>query len=872
MSGKGTGSMGEPTSRPPAATEEQGASPETAADARLRRDVRLLGEVLGRTLVEQEGPDLLDEEERIRHLAREARATGRAASREELRRTVAGLGLERQALVLRAFGAYFQLVNLAEQHHRLRRRREYEHEQRVPRESLAEAFARLREAGVEQPELEAVARSLSLELVLTAHPTEATRRTVLAAHLRLSRMLAAFDDPALTPARRRRVEAALAEEVTLLWQTDEIRSRRPRVVDEIRHGLWFFEQSLLRVAELLLADFRKLLPGAPAPFRFGTWIGGDQDGNPAAGPETIAEALERARELALGTYAAEVRELAEAIGISSTLVPPSRELVESIAADERALPDYAAELADRNLDEPYRRKLSFVWRRLRNELESAGEPGYTSAAELGADLGVLDRSLREHRGERVADGRLAALRRRVELFGFHLAKLDVRVHADDVRARSERLRDTLAAAAQVRRRHGHEALDTLIVSATGSPADVLAALDAAEEAGVELSIVPLFETIASLREAAGTVAALLEDPRFGRLVSERGSRLEVMVGYSDSGKDGGYLAAQWEVFQAQRALAELAAKRGLELTIFHGRGGSAGRGGGPTHAAILAQPPGTPPGRLKLTEQGETVSFKYGLPGLAYRNLEAALAATLLSAFPVVAGAEPPGEGAAVLGELSERAFRAYRQLVHEDGESMAFFRQFTPIDELALLEIGSRPARRPAADAGFGSLRAIPWVFAWTQNRCLLPAWYGCGTAFAAADAAELRRLYREWPFFRALVENLEMTLAKSSLDIAEGYLELVAPGPARDRLYAAIASEHERTVAAVLEIVDADELLDRHPVVQRSIRLRNPYVDPMNAIQVELLRRYRDPGLDEDELERVRRPLLRSMAGIAAALRNTG
>jgi phosphoenolpyruvate carboxylase len=345
-----------------------------------------------------------------------------------------------------------------------------------------------------------------------------------------------------------------------------------------------------------------------------------------------------------------------------------------------------------------------------------------------------------------------------------------------------------------------------------------------------------------------------------------------MVGYSDSGKDGGYLTAQWEVFQAQRALAALAAQRGLELTIFHGRGGSAGRGGGPTHAAILAQPPGTPPGRLKLTEQGETVSFKYGLPGLAYRNLEAALAATLLSAFPVVAGAEPPGEGAAVLGELSERALRVYRRLVHEDGEFMAFFRQFTPIDELALLEIGSRPARRPAADAGFGSLRAIPWVFAWTQNRCLLPAWYGCGTAFAAADAAELRRLYREWPFFRALVENLEMTLAKSSLDIAEGYLELVAPGPARDRLYAAIASEHERTVAAVLEIVDADELLDRHPVVQRSIRLRNPYVDPMNAIQVELLRRYRDPGLDEDELERVRRPLLRSMAGIAAALRNTG
>ena len=316
----------------------------------------------------------------------------------------------------------------------------------------------------------------------------------------------------------------------------------------------------------------------------------------------------------------------------------------------------------------------------------------------------------------------------------------------------------------------------------------------------------------------------------------------------------------------------LAARRGLELTIFHGRGGSAGRGGGPTHAAILAQPPGEPPGRLKVTEQGETVSFKYGLPGLAYRNLEAALAATLLSAFPGVAGAEPPDEGLVLLESLSERAYEAYRALVHEDDAFLPFFRQFTPIDELALLEIGSRPARRPRGDEGLASLRAIPWVFAWTQNRCVLPAWYGCGTAFEAAGRGELRRLYRGWPFFRSLIENLEMTLAKSSLDIAEAYLELVAPGPDRERLFESIAAEHERTVSAVLSIVGTRELLDRQPVLQRSIRLRNPYVDPMNAIQVELLRRYRDPSATEEERERVRRPLLRSIAGISAALRNTG
>lgn len=814
---------------------------------------------------------LLEAEERIRLLARDARSAGRSSLRARLRRAVAELDPDLQALVLRAFGVYFQLVNLAEQHHRLRRRREYEQEGRTPRESLAEARSRLAAAGVDDARLAATARGLSLELVLTAHPTEATRRTILAAHLRLSGLLEQLDDPRITPARRRRVEEALAEEITLLWQTDEVRSRRPRVVDEIRHGLWFFEQSLVRVAERLLADYRRLVPGAPAPFRFGSWIGGDLDGNPATGPETVLEALERARALALRLYAVEIRELATALGSSSRIVPVPAELGESIAHDERALPDYAAELGDANADEPYRRKLSFVWRRLRNELEGAA-PGYATADELAADLDLLDRCLRASRAERVADGRLAALRRRLELFGFHLAKLDVRVHADELRAGSERLPRTVAAIARARERHGPAALDTLVVSGASAPADVLAALDLVEEAGLELSLVPLFETIAALREAPRIVDALLDDRRFAALVARRRSRLEVMVGYSDSSKDGGYLTAQWEIFRAQQALAELARRRGLSLTIFHGRGGSTGRGGGPTHAAILAQPPGHPPGRLELTEQGETVSFKYGLPGLAYRNLEAALAATLLSAFPEVTGTEAPAGACELLGRLSDDAYRAYRALVWEDEAFVPFFRQFTPIDELSLLALGSRPARRPERKDDLTSLRAIPWVFAWTQNRCLLPAWYGCGTAFAGVGRGELRRLYRTWPFFRSLVENLEMALAKSSLDIAAGYLELVPDRPDRQRLYEAIEAEHERTVESVLGIVGARELLDRHPVIQRSIRLRNPYVDPMNAIQVELLRRYRDPDASEEERERVRRPLLRSIASIAAALRNTG
>jgi phosphoenolpyruvate carboxylase len=799
---------------------------EAAADQSVRRDVRLLGDLLGRVLVEQEDEALLADVEHVRALAREAR---QGARREELQVAVEALPVARQASVLRAFALYFQLANAAEQHHRLRRRREYGQEQRVPPESLAAAFGRLGE----HPRTD-----VSLELVLTAHPTEATRRSVLAAHLRISRLLARLDDPMLAPAEQEEIEAALAGEITLLWQTDEVRSRRPRVVDEIRNGHWFFEQSLIDAAERLLADYRRRFPDAPAPLRFGTWIGGDTDGNPNAGPDTIHEALERARMLLLERYRDDVRALAAELGVSSRLTPVSDELRESIARDELEQPEHAAAIGDQNIDEPYRRKLTFVWSRL-------GDDAYASAAGFAEDLAVLERSLLANRGERVADGSLAALCRRVELFGLHLAKLDVRVHAADD---AERLRALLEAVAEARRRHGAAALDTVIVSGTASSGDVVRVHELTGEA---LSVVPLFESVAALRAA----------PRiYEQLLDTVGCR-EVMVGYSDSAKDAGYLAAQWEIRAALVALAGVARRRGVELTVFHGRGGSAGRGGGPTFDAILAQPQGVPPGRLKLTEQGETIAFKYGLPGLAYRNLEAALAATLLAAAPEVAGADPPEGAEPLAASLAERSRSVYRELV-DDPRFEGFFRAFTPVDELALLNIGSRPTRRPEGEDYLASLRAIPWVFAWTQNRCVLPAWYGCGAAFAGAELHELRRLYRGWPFFRTLVQNLEMTLAKSSMEIAAEYLELVGEAS----VWQPIAAEHERTVAVVLEIVEAGELLDRHPVVQRSIRLRNPYVDPMNAIQVSLLRRYR--AGDEAAVP----PLLRSIAGIAAGLRNTG
>jgi phosphoenolpyruvate carboxylase len=804
-----------------------------ARDAPVRRDVRLLGDLLGRVLVEQEGESLLADVERVRALARASRG---GAPHEELQQAVEALPLERQASVLRAFALYFQLANVAEQHHRVRRLRAYKLEERVPAESLDDSFAKLE--GVPPEELE---RRVSLELVLTAHPTEATRRTVLASHLRIAALLAELDDSLLAPARRAEIEASLAGEITAHWQADEVRSRRPRVVDEIRNGHWFFEQSLIDASERLLADYRRLLPGAPPPLHWGTWIGGDADGNPNAGAETITEALERARRLLRLRYRDEVRALAAEIGVSSRLTPVDDALLASIERDERELPEYADAIGDQNLDEPYRRKLTFMWNRLDAD-------GYATADDFAEDLAIIDRSLRANRGARIADGALAALRRRVEIFGLHLAKLDVRTHARDLVEPDERMRGIAAAVAEARRRHGPQALDTWIVSGTDSADDVRRVHELTDE---PLSVVPLFESVEALRAAPKIYAELLDTV---------GCR-EVMVGYSDSAKDAGYLSAQWEIRRALVALAEVARSRGVELTVFHGRGGSAGRGGGPTYDAILAQPQGEPPGRLKLTEQGETIAFKYGLPGLAYRNLEASLAATMLAAVPERTDLDPPEGAEEIVSALADSSQSAFRAIVGDEG-FVDFFRAFTPVDELALLNIGSRPSRRPDGAEYLGSLRAIPWVFAWTQNRCLLPSWYGCGTAFEGAGTDELRRLYRGWAFFRTLVNNLEMTLAKSSMEIAEEYLTLVSD----DRLWAPIAAEHARTVAAVLEIVETDRLLDRQAVVQRSVMLRNPYVDPMNAIQVALLRRYRAGDQAAEP------PLLRSIAGISAALRNTG
>jgi phosphoenolpyruvate carboxylase len=801
---------------------------------------------LGTVLVEQDGPELLESVEQIRLLARGARERGTVAA---LDRAVAGLSPERQGLVLRAFGVYFQLANIAEQHHRVRRRRADAREGPL-RESLESALAQLET--VDEPELQARARSTWVKLVLTAHPTEATRRTVLLTHVRIAELLERLDDASLTPAERLDAEDRLAEEITLLWQTDEVRHDRLRVTDEIRNGLWFFEHSLVTAAEELLRDWRARFPSAPPPLQFGTWIGGDTDGNPAAGEDTIDEALARAAMLARTRFRDDVRELAVELSSHRSLIPVSDELEASLLADEHELPEAAADMGERNELEPYRRKLSFMWWRLAND-------AYAGPGALIDDLAVIGRSLRANGGERLADGRVARLERAVELFGFHLASLEVRLHARDLDTPGAR--SLLAHASAARREHGAAALDTVIVSGTSSAADVIRTLELTDE---PLGVVPLFETIDDLAAAPAILEELLGDERFAARVEERGGAAEVMVGYSDSGKDGGYLAAQWAIYRAQEQLATVAARYDVELTIFHGRGGSTGRGGGPTHAAIVAQPPGHPPGRVKVTEQGETVSFKYGLPGLARRNLESALSGTLLATFPEVTATVPDEEHRRILDRIAGVSRDTYASFVgHPDFVS--FFRSFTPVDELALLEIASRPSRRPNDAEYLSSLRAIPWVFAWTQTRVLLPAWFGCGAGLATLSADELAAL-QALPFFRALVGNLEMTLAKSSLPIARGYLGLVPDAGLRERMFGEIEREHALAVDGVLRAAGVAQLLESQPVLRRSVELRNPYVDPMNAIQVELLRRHR--GGDES----ARLPLMRSIAGIAAALRNTG
>ncbi len=923
------------------ATEE---APTTGRDrnARLRADVSYLGRLLGDVLVEQGGQGLLDAEEEARALAKALRADGAGEEeRDAADRALAELTetYDDTTLigVVRAFATYFQLVNTAEQHHRVRLRRlrdrDREREGRVQAESLAAAVRGLAERGVPAERVQATLDRLHIEPVLTAHPTEISRRSILEKHLQIAGCLDRLDNQALSPREHRAVGEELMEAITVMWQSSELRSTRPRVIDEVRRTLFFFEEVLFDAAADVYEEFDRLLeahyPGLRAPgamLRFGSWAGGDQDGNPNCTAEVLHETLELHEDVAVRYLRGRVRELAAALGISRRVAGVSEALDASLAADAEAMPRAAGEITAHNADEPYRRKLWFIWERL----DRGSERPYTSVEELIGDLDLIRDSLEAHRGSRIAHRSIARLIRQAEVFGLHTATLDVRQHSsrmlasvaswagaapDELAAMDESERaarlaalldpheDPLAPEAigagddelvrtfmelgSAIRRHGGSAAGKVIVSFTRHPSDLLAAQCLARVAGLvrpepggtssDIDLVPLFESIDDLRRAPATIRELLRTPAYLANVEARGDLQTVMVGYSDSNKDGGYIAANWELSLAQERIADVCRLAGVRLTLFHGRGGTASRGGGSTYAAIKGGPSGTLDGRFRVTEQGEQISYKFALPQIAVRNLDSLVAAVVERTVEEDEHSGFTGRKRVwdeAMAEIAETSMAAYRALVFDDPDFVRYFLESSPIAEFDLLNIGSRPARRATGDGDVSveALRAIPWVFAWMQNRHVLPSWYGVGSAINGfleryrGGRAILAEMYAEWPWWRALVDNCHMTLAKSDMRIAGRYAALVRDDAVRDRIFGAVEAEHARTMAAILGMVGVDHLLDDKPFLRRSIELRNPYIDPLHYIQVRLLRDLRAGGAGLEY------PLLLTVSGIAAGLRNTG
>ncbi len=863
----------------------------------LARDVDLLGRMLGEVIVEQAGRDAFDLVERVRRATIAARRKTAHGTRDaRLVADLARLDLTRLEILVRAFGLYFQLTNLAEEKQRVRRLRELARQAggRPLDESPAAALAELTARGVPAARVEQLFSRLSIAPVLTAHPTEARRRTLLVALRLIYRLVDRLDDPRIAPAEEEEVRRRLREEISILWQTAPIRAVSPGPLDEVRSAFAFFDESLFvvtprlyrSVAAALAAAEPNEAAGAVRPFlHWGSWIGGDRDGHPLVTAETTRQAVAIGAEHVLRAYEAVCRRLAQTVSAQGDAGPG---LAARLAADARALPDVARRLDARFPDEPFRRRFSYVAEHLaRTRAGTAG--GYGSAAEFDAELVEIDDALRAARLDRVADGELRDLRWQLATFGFHGLSLEVRQHAEVhegllagtpvATVREAEVLGTLRAIADVQQRYGEAACHRYVVSFTRGAADVTAVLELARRASaaVALDVVPLFESADALTGCGAIIGQLFADRGYRQHLRERGDRQEVMLGYSDSTKESGSLAAAWMLYRAEAALVQVARRHGIELTLFHGRGGALGRGGGPMTRAIPAQAPGSVDGRLKLTEQGEVIADRYANPDIALRHLEQLTYATLLASAPARA-TRHAGDPRA-MDELAATASHTYRALVWEDPAFEAFFLATTPILELSGLAIGSRPAARHAGQwAGLASLRAIPWVFAWSQSRANIPGWYGTGTAltdFWQGDhrrLGRLRDLYRTWPFFATFLDNTELALAKADMAIAERYASLAGDEPDARRIWQGIRDEFERTAAAVLAVTERGGLLDNMPVLQRSIALRNPYVDSLSELQVLLLGRLRSlPSSDPARADLLRLVHL-TISGVAAGLRNTG
>ncbi len=925
-----------------AATDDAAAKNQPLVD-----DIRLLGRILGDVIREQAGKDAFELIERIRQLSVAYRLKADASAGRVLDRLLKNLSADQTVTVIRAFSYFSHLANIAEDRHHVRRRLVHEHEGRQQEGSLAVAFERLHRADHRAADIAQVLNGAYVSPVLTAHPTEVQRKSILDAERAIAELVGQRDE-LRTPQALADSEELIRARVTQIWQTRMLRNTRLTVADEIENALSYYPTTFLREIPRLYREIERALPGHPvAPFlRMGHWIGGDRDGNPFVTAETLRHALARQAEVALRFYLTEVHALGAELSLSGTLA--------SVSPAMQALADRSPDDNPHRGDEPYRRALTGVYARLAATLQAltgtealrhavAPQDPYADAEAFSADLQVIEQSLSAHHGQALVGPRLAPLMRAVQVFGFHLATLDLRQSSDkheavlaellqvarieaDYSALDEGARCTLLlrllddarplrvrgaaygelttgelaifeTAAQSLQRYGRQALRHCIISHTEAVSDLLEVLLLQKECGLlhgtldagahnDLIVVPLFETIGDLRRAEPIMRAFYALPGIAAMVVKSGAEQDVMLGYSDSNKDGGFFTSNWELYRAEIALValfdELKAAHAITLRLFHGRGGTVGRGGGPSYQAILAQPPGTVQGQIRLTEQGEVIGSKYANPEIGRRNLETLVAATLEATLlnPTKSAPKAFLEAAAT---LSETSFAAYRRLVYETPGFTDYFFAATPIREITELNIGSRPASRKATRA-IEDLRAIPWSFSWGQCRVALPGWCGFGAAVEQflgdkskgaereAQLELLRRMHRQWPFFRTLLSNLDMVLAKSDMRIALRYVELVEDSKLARRIFGAVRAEWERANEALTLITGESERLQSNPALARSIAHRFPYLDPLNHLQVELLRRYRQRRENEPTVERMKRGIHLSINGIAAGLRNTG
>ena len=890
-------------------------------EAPLRRDVRSLGRLLGEVLKEQVGDSLFSAVEELRlllieHRELHAQPGDNLQDVQRLIRRAEGivsrLDVTEAHQMAKVCAIYFELANLAETNHRKRRRRAAQTSPELPAQpgSFLGTLRRMRDAGITQQQALEWLAKIEVILVFTAHPTEVARRTVLFKRQRIAAELEQLDRLPLTERESETHEQAIIAEITALWQTDEVRRRQPSVRDEIRMGLDYYPsvlfETLPAVYDQLADDFREAyaheLPANALPrvLRFGSWIGGDRDGNPLVTPECTRDALQIARETILGYYVERVNDLIWQLSPSTYQVPVSTQLQTALSSYESIVSAPELNPERHPPQEVYRRFLDYVLARLvlaRDEPNHAS--AYKKAAEFREDLSVARESLAANGGERVARFLFDPLLRQVDTFGFHLHTLDVREHASvhkrallefsNVVTANEsalppapsketvNLLDSLRMVSELKRDYPREAIRTYVISGAQSASDVTALVSLAELTGVQVATngadpgvmpVPLFESIEDLRNCPEICRNLWTSSDYARLLDSWERQQEVMLGYSDSNKDGGMLTSTWEIFKAHRALHRVAAECNVKLTLFHGRGGTVGRGGGPTHHAIIAQPQGAFTGQIKITEQGEVMNWKYSDRVLAERNLELMIAASLevLSRPGDVEDLDQESEAA--LEQMSQDAFEFYREKIAENDAILTYFEEATPVKELEHVRIGSRPTRR-GARRGLGDLRAIPWVFGWMQSRHVVPAWFGVGFALERfGNAALLEKLVMQFPLFTELIANVEIGLAKADISIARLYAGLVSDAALRDQVFSMLFEEFERTKQVVLGLTGQTALLEKNPVLARSIRLRNPYVDPLSLIQVELLRRKRR-GEDNDDLNYA---LAATINGIAAGLRNTG